>query len=63
MVALGASETVPAGSFSNLLVTRDYTPLEPDVDENKFYAPGIGPVLEIDLESGERLELVSATIP
>ena len=25
------------------------TPLEPDVLENKFYARGIGPVLELDL--------------
>jgi hypothetical protein len=36
--------TVPAGTFTNCLETRDTTPLEPDVVEHKYYAPGVGPV-------------------
>ena len=58
---LHANATVPFGSFLNCLRTRDFSPLEPDVEENKFYAPGIGSVLEIDLSTGDRLELISVT--
>ncbi len=45
------------------LVTRDFTPLEPGVDEYKYYAPGIGPILEVDQETGARLELVEIISP
>jgi hypothetical protein len=40
------------------LQTRDFTPLEPDAEEHKFYAPGIGMIVEINLEDDERVELV-----
>jgi hypothetical protein len=46
VVQLGASVTVPYGSFDNVLVTKDWTPLDPKVVENKYYAPGVGLVLE-----------------
>lgn len=58
VVSLDASATVPAGSFTHCLKTEDTTPLEPDALEQKFYAPGVGTVLEIDSETGERLELI-----
>jgi len=58
VLALDAQVTVPFGNFTMCLQTRDFTPLEPDANEHKFYAAGIGPVLEIDVDSGERLELV-----
>ena len=32
----------PAGTFDNCLKTKESTPLEPDVFEIKYYAPGIG---------------------
>lgn len=38
---------VPAGRFSRVRVTKDTTPLEPGVMELKFYAPGVGLVLEV----------------
>lgn len=41
-----ASVDVPYGHFDDVLVTKEWTPLEPKVVENKFYAPGIGMVLE-----------------
>jgi hypothetical protein len=41
--------TVPAGTFESCLVTRETTPLEPDVAEEKVYAPGIGLVQDKDL--------------
>jgi hypothetical protein len=39
--------------------TLDFSPLEPDAIEHKFYAPDVGLILEVDPETGERLELVS----
>ncbi len=41
----------------NILVTRDFTPIEPDVLEYKYYSPGIGLVLEEDPDSGEMVKL------
>jgi hypothetical protein len=54
---LDASVSVPHGAFSGCLHTEDFNPLEPGVVEDKYYAPGLGFVLEID-EDGNRLELV-----
>jgi hypothetical protein len=39
----------------------DFTPLEPEVFEYKYYAPGVGLILEVDPETGERVELVEMT--
>jgi hypothetical protein len=51
---------VPAGKYRDVLMTKDWTPLEPDVLEHKFYAKGVGPVLALSLSgSGGREELVS----
>jgi hypothetical protein len=61
VLSLAASATVPFGSFSNCLETLDFSPLEPASSEQKFYVPGVGLVLEIDLETGERNELTSVT--
>jgi hypothetical protein len=59
IVALGQQVTVPAGSFEDVLVTEDWTPLEPKVLERKSYAPGVGVVFEELVKGGsEALELV-----
>ena len=42
----------------NCVVTRDFSPLEPDSVEHKFYVPGIGDFLEIDLATGAVTQLV-----
>jgi hypothetical protein len=44
---LNGSVEVPYGSFKNVLVTDEWTPLEKNVAEHKFYAPGVGNVKEI----------------
>lgn len=51
---------VPFGHFTNVVLTKDLVPLEPRVLEYKLYAPGVGPVLTLDVsgESG-REELTS----
>jgi hypothetical protein len=59
VLALDASADVPAGSYSGCLKTRDTTPLEPSVEEEKYYCPGKGLVLSVDTKSGEREELMS----
>jgi hypothetical protein len=42
---------VPAGRFGDALMTSNVNPLEPRVQEYKFYAEGVGPVLTL-LTSG-----------
>jgi hypothetical protein len=64
VVSLSESVSVPYGSFDNCLKTKEWTPLEPDVVENKYYAPGIGVVLEVMVEGGsDRLELIEIQTP
>jgi hypothetical protein len=59
--SLTASETVPfRGSFTNLVETEEFSPVEPDVIEHKFYAPNVGNILTVD-ENGVRLELTNVT--
>lgn len=57
VASLGETVTVHYGTFEDCLVTLEWTPLEPGVFERKFYAPGVGLVLEVNVETGERLEL------
>jgi hypothetical protein len=53
---------VPYGRFDGALLTRDTNALEPDVAELKLYAPGVGPVLTLDISGGNgREELVGIT--
>ena len=60
--SLSETEASPGGAcVANCLMTTDFTPLEPDVAENKFYAPGLGLIVEVDLETGDRVELVEFT--
>lgn len=61
ITAIGVSVQVPYGNLNGCLTTFDFSALEPDLREQKTYAPGLGVVLEIDLVNGERLELISAT--
>ena len=59
ILSLDERVEVPAGSFKGVLLTKDFTPLEPDVLEHKFYARGVGAVLAIGLSGGGgREELV-----
>ena len=52
---------VPFGFFKrDVLMTRDLVPTEPRVQELKFYARGVGPLLSVHLDgSGGREELVA----
>jgi len=60
--SLTETEATPGGACNgDCLMTSDYTPLEPGVSENKFYASGIGMIAEVDPESGDRVELMEFT--
>ena len=37
---------VPAGTYDDVLVTEEWTPLEPNVIELKYYARGVGVIAE-----------------
>ncbi|WP_448626499.1 hypothetical protein [Geodermatophilus sp. URMC 64] len=63
-VVLSTDEQVqtPTGSYTGALLTRETTPLEPDVAELKFYVPGVGQVLTLQTSGGsEREELVEVS--
>lgn len=60
----GESVSVPYGSFDGVLVTKEWTPLEPGIVEEKSYARGIGLLLEQTVEGGSgRTELISYEPP
>jgi hypothetical protein len=61
IVAVGDDQVeVPAGYFRRVLLVRDLVPLEPKVEELKFYAKGVGPVLSVHTDgAGGRASLVS----
>jgi hypothetical protein len=53
------TEAVPAASCAGTcLVTHETSGLEPDASEDKYFEAGIGQILEVDLETGVRSELV-----
>ncbi|HHT9130566.1 MAG TPA: hypothetical protein ACFYEC_06855 [Candidatus Brocadiaceae bacterium] len=59
VLSLNGAAIVPYGTFNNCLVTKDFSPLEPDVIENKYYAPNVGLVLTVNPETGDREELIN----
>jgi hypothetical protein len=60
VLSLDESVNVAFGSYTDVLQTEDTTPLEPGLVERKYYAQGVGLVLEETVLGGaERVELVS----
>lgn len=61
---LGQSVEAPAGSYDDVLVTEEWTPLDPGIVEHKFYARGIGVVREEQVQGGNAvLELIEVRAP
>lgn len=63
-VVLSLSKTVKVayGSFSNVLETRETTPLDPSDISSKYYAPNIGEIFETAKKGGkEQFQLVTIT--
>jgi hypothetical protein len=62
VLSLRAAVRVPYTSSHRALLTKEWSPLEPDVVDHKLYVHGIGTVLEQMVKGGdERQELVSVT--
>jgi hypothetical protein len=63
VLALDEQAQVPAGHFKPVLMTEDFSPIEPNVSELKFYAKGSGQaVLAVDVSGGaDREQLVKYT--
>ena len=60
VLSLDGFASVPFGDFTDCVMTKDFTPLERKVVENKFYARGIGFVKSEMVKGGsDTLELVS----
>ena len=59
VLSLNENLSVPYGSFSNVIKTKEFSALEPDVVENKYYAANVGDLKEKILKgSKEGIELV-----
>jgi hypothetical protein len=57
ILALDQQAQVPAGHYTGVVMAEDFSPIEPDVSELKFYAPGSGQaVLAIDVSGGSDME-------
>lgn len=62
VLSLDESACVRTGCFDNLLLTKEWTQLEPGVAEHKYYAEGIGFILGVMVRGGdEHTELVRIT--
>jgi hypothetical protein len=60
VVALKEAVTVPYGSFTNCLKTRDWSKIDSNLNEYKYYCSDVGGVvLEVVVDSGEKVELIN----
>jgi hypothetical protein len=64
VLSLDGVANVPYGTFTGCIVTKDFSPLERRVVENKWYARGIGFVKSVTVKGGHDIsELVSVKLP
>jgi len=61
VLSVNESVTVPFGSFDQVVKTLDFSKLETNAKEQKFYAAGIGLIKEMDLNSNEEVVLIKMT--
>jgi hypothetical protein len=59
VVSLGEPVTVPFGTFTDCVKTREWSPIDPELNEYKFHCTEVGGLaVEVVIDSGERVELV-----
>jgi hypothetical protein len=64
VIDVGVTIEVAGTTYHDVVVTRDWTPLEPDVIEEKYFAPGIGEILAVKVAGGDgREELIEHSAP
>jgi hypothetical protein len=63
VLTVTGTQKVPAGTFNNIVETRDINPLDPSKVENKWFAKGIGPIRVLRIRSmhHEQTKLVKKT--
>ena len=61
VLASGLSLSVPFGTFHNVVKTFNFTPLDAESKEYKYFAAGVGEIKTVDLLTGEEAELVTYT--
>jgi hypothetical protein len=60
VLSVGSQVQVPYGRFRDAILTRNFSSLEPTVEEMKLYARDVGPVMELLVSGGSgRTELLS----
>ena len=62
VLRVGETKTIGLGAYTDVVVTADWNPLDPETVENKYYAPGVGKIYS-EHASGppEVVELVEFT--
>lgn len=63
VLRVGQRITVSARSYEDVVVIREWNPLEPDVVEEKSYAPGVGTVLEEATAGGDEQVVLVEYVP
>lgn len=62
VVSVKVKTSVPYGTFTNCLKTYDFTLLNPDSVENKYYCPQVGAlVMETDPTTGDKVKLIEVS--
>jgi len=62
VLSVNSQVQVPFGRFRNAVLTRNFSSIEPTVEEMKLYAKGVGPVMELLVSGGSgRTELLGYT--
>lgn len=63
VLEVGASHAIAAGDYDDVLVTVEWSPLEPDVVENKYFAPGVGLIQAVKVSGGSGGEELAEFTP
>lgn len=64
VLSLDEQAEAPAGTFEGVLMTKDYTPLDRQILEYKFYGRGVGPIVVLGVSGGiGREELLEVDFP
>jgi hypothetical protein len=63
IVTTGETVVVPFGTLTNCIKTLEWSGLESGSEENKYYCPQVGLVLESSPSGTNRSELITRTVP
>jgi hypothetical protein len=62
VIRVGETKTIGIGEYTDVIVTEDWNPLDPETIENKYYAPSVGKIYSEHVRGApETVELVKFT--